>query len=1221
MGLVYRAFDRELGHDVALKTLRSALPDDIYHLKREFRALLDLDHPNLVHLYDLVVASNQCFFTMELIEGPRVDHWVRAQSSGSALSRRAASAVWQLGLGLGALHNAGKLHRDIKPSNVLVTPDDRVVLLDMGLVSHFMSNRSQRSQHGQLAGTLEYMAPEQGRGELLTPAADWFAVGVVIYEALTGSLPWPEAGRQHFGQSLPSPEPPHLRAAGISPELSRLVLDLLDANPGNRPLQPDVMKRLEEVDFERPTPAPALASRAKTTIVGRSRELAQLHAAYEAAEEGQSKIVCIRGSSGIGKTALVERFVDGLDETAQAAVFRSRCHYRELIPFKGIDGIVDQLTRFLVKRPARELEKLLPRSLPELARMFPVLERVRVYAPTLGYNTSSAHPTRHPDPLVAEVEHRAQRDAFACLREILARIAATTRLVLWIDDVQWSDLDSVRLLKSLLRTASPVLFLFSFRAEDATHSPPLKSLLAHIAESEPRARVEWIDVVPLSVDEVEVLASELLDSHRFGPDVARRAAENAHGSPFFLRELIRDLTEDEGSTAAGSLEHDVAELIRARVARLPDPARELVELIAIAGCPLAEHIARRSFEAGGENALSVLRNQSLLRIAPVGGSRGFDVYHDQVREAINAGLSVERKRHLHRKLAHLLEGLADSDPHVLVHHFLMAEQPERAALAARSAADRARGVLAFELEASLVERSLELGVNAEDTWLAHRRIANALSNAGRGSDAAAAFVKAANFLAEQSPGHPDIAKLRVANAEHLLRCGILDQGLDAMYEALRASRIPHQQGTFGAVAWALANRPRVSWHKERHKRRKSPQPTSESDEHTLGMLWSAGVGLSAFFPMRAMEFQVRHSVLAYKTGALPHVARALSTEAIFLSLEGSEKSVREADALQLEAVRISERSGDPVTGVHVAMNTAAIAFFTGRLTQAAELADRAIALCEEYGEMGWERVNSRLFSLGSLGLLGELAELRERQSDGIEEARERGDRYALSCYSVGLPSAVWLADDELPRLRSLAQEALDCMPSTTPSHFMAVLTLAHADLYEGNPEAALKRTMEEWPALKKSFNLRIAFMRMEAMFLRGRVTIACAAKASEKERTRLVKLARADVRSLRDERFAYANHYADCIEACIAVSNGDKALAVELLERAALGFTTLRMGMHAAACRFELAEQLASEQHRSRANFWFDANGVVRPANLCWVFVPVGEPRRPLAKDSSRQSS
>lgn len=1197
MGLVYRAFDRELGHDVALKTLRASLPDDIYNLKREFRSLLDLDHPNLVHLYDLVVGSNQCFFTMELIEGPRVDRWIRSDTAAAALSRRAAAALWQLAQGLSALHSAGKLHRDIKPSNVLVAHDQRIVLLDLGLVSHFLTDRSRRSQHGQLAGTLEYMAPEQGRGEVLTPAADWFAVGVILYEALTGRLPWSDPGGQHLIAHAPAQRPEHY-APGVPEPLSDLVMELLSRDPLARPTHSDVLERLGALDFERPSQVHAVGPRRKLELVGRSRELGLMRGAFDACATA-SHIVCVSGVSGIGKTALVERFADELEEREVATVFRSRCHYRELIPYKAIDGLIDQLSRHLVKLSPRELERNLPRNLPELARIFPVLERVRVYAPTLAHASTVRAGETNPYSPSTEAETRMQRAAFTCLRELLGRLAANQRVVLWVDDVQWSDLDSIRLLKALLRTASPILFVFSYR--DGEPAPALKSLLSHLAENEPAERVHQVEVTPLDEDEIEVLASQLLDGSDWDDDVARRAAHSAQGSPFFLRELVRELV-DRSPASYRSGERNVAELIRERVARLPPEARELLELISVAGCPIAEHIARQS-SLQRDEALSLLRGQSLLRVAPIGGSRGLDVYHDKVREAINEGLSPDQRKALHSRLAHLLERLEDPDPHLLVHHFLMAEQPERAALAAEAAADRARNVLAFELEASLVERALGLGAWADERWQARARIAGALSNAGRGADAARAFAEAAAELEQSAPGDPRVDRLRLASAEHLLRSGFLERGLEAMCDVMRLAGLPYPKSTWGGLTWALANRPRLQFHKERRK--KYLGRANSADDHELQMLWSAGVGLSGFFPMRAMEFQVRHAILAYKSGNAAHVARALSTEAVFLALEASEKSTREADALQLEAVRVSERAGDGAATVHVAMNSAAVAFFTGRPAQATEQAQRAIELCREHGGLGWEQVNTRMFSLSALGLLGEINELRERQAEAMEEARERDDQYALICYSVGLPSTAWLVDDEGDRLRAHAERARERIPATTPLHHLAVLSLAQADLYQDNLSHARELLTQNERLLRRSLNLRISFLRVETNYVLACVHAALANSSSGKEREREIKATVQELRRLRGERFEHAAHYADAIEASIASMRGEKELAIELLERAALGFTTRHLALHAAACRYQLAEQLGSEQHRPRANAWFDTNGVVRPARLCRTLVPI----------------
>jgi len=185
MGEVFAAFDRTQGEMVALKTLMRADGDTLSRFKREFRALQTTAHPNLVSLRELIRDGEHWFFTMELVEGKHFLDYVRG--AGAADHHRLRAVLRQLVGGLLALHDGGLVHRDIKPSNVMVTPEGRVVILDFGLITH-MDPAGQSSATGPV-GTVEYMAPEQAVGRGVGEAADWYSVGVMLYEALTGAVP------------------------------------------------------------------------------------------------------------------------------------------------------------------------------------------------------------------------------------------------------------------------------------------------------------------------------------------------------------------------------------------------------------------------------------------------------------------------------------------------------------------------------------------------------------------------------------------------------------------------------------------------------------------------------------------------------------------------------------------------------------------------------------------------------------------------------------------------------------------------------------------------------------------------------------------------------------------------------------------------------------------------------------------------------------------------
>jgi serine/threonine protein kinase len=263
MGVVYEALDREKNIHVALKTLRERDGDSVLRLKQEFRTLQDVQHPNLVALGELIEEDGVWFFTMELIRGVSFLKYVRpgwnepeSDISPSEDTARPMHMAWrpgvpggappifdeprlraglaQLARGLLALHAAGKIHRDVKPSNILVTEDERVVVLDFGLATSV--EHSATESDSNVVGTALYMAPEQALGGKVGPEADWYSAGVVLYEALVGVPPFLGPNLQVLmdKQRIAPPEP-KLERPGIPDDLNDLAVELLRFDPAARP--------------------------------------------------------------------------------------------------------------------------------------------------------------------------------------------------------------------------------------------------------------------------------------------------------------------------------------------------------------------------------------------------------------------------------------------------------------------------------------------------------------------------------------------------------------------------------------------------------------------------------------------------------------------------------------------------------------------------------------------------------------------------------------------------------------------------------------------------------------------------------------------------------------------------------------------------------------------------------------------------------------------------
>jgi serine/threonine-protein kinase len=236
MAEVYLARDNSLGREVALKVLRERYADDeefVERFRREAISAAALNHPNVVQVYDRGRTENGAFYmAMEYVPGGTLKERMKAE--GSIAPREAAEIASQVADALAIAHDRGIVHRDVKPQNVLLAASGEAKVSDFGIAR--AASTETMTQTDAVLGTLAYMSPEQVRGERVGPASDLYSLGVVLYEMLTGGLPYRGDDPIATAMKHLDEEPPHPRDTNpaVSEELDALVVRLLAKAPGDR---------------------------------------------------------------------------------------------------------------------------------------------------------------------------------------------------------------------------------------------------------------------------------------------------------------------------------------------------------------------------------------------------------------------------------------------------------------------------------------------------------------------------------------------------------------------------------------------------------------------------------------------------------------------------------------------------------------------------------------------------------------------------------------------------------------------------------------------------------------------------------------------------------------------------------------------------------------------------------------------------------------------------
>ena len=1237
MGSVFEARAPD-GTIVALKFIGDASPERLYRFKREFRTLSGIVHPNLVELYELLQVDSDeglssVFFTMERLQG---DHFVVAarrdykplQALDDPGLARLQHLLVGLASGLACIHGHGLVHRDVKPSNVMVTEAGRVVVLDLGLVREV---RTASLDSAAIVGTPLYMAPEQIiNSESVGPAADWYAVGEILWESLTGTMRHEGPVHAILERKLTTDAvSPASLGLAVPPDLERLCKELLSRDPAARPNAAAVLTRLGRADLV----AIEVVTRG---LVGRASETQTLRAVIVAARPGHPSFAAISGRSGYGKTTVIEHVVELARRELGALVFTGHCSERETIPFKALDTALDELAVHLCNHPD-DLTRANPHAqylawaeatqrasspptpvntlhpgVAALARLFPVLRsvpQIRELDDTHLYNA---------DPL------QVRRQAADALADLLARIGAARPLVLVLDNLQWADLDSVQLLEAVLLRAQPpkLALLGSYHEGADTTRPPLMRLLASLRAAE-HMQMHTLAIGPFSEAQASALAAHHLGLAPADP-LPQRIAREAQGSPFFIGELAR-FARAHGGLADSVASLNLDEVIRLRLRALPPAARRLVEILAIAGGRLPRAVALKVVAATAgavdRGTLARLRAEHLLR-ADASEDDALETFHDRIRSTAAQQFIAEHAsddaglRDTHRAIAEALLTLRSDAGHVdnatLAHHFRAANDFGRATYFTQLAAEEAAAQLAFERAAELFAALLALGgLGPREATRVRIQLAQSLANSGQLYAAAKAYGEAVD-TGEGASETERTEWLRRA-AVLLLQTGQHDEGKATLERLLPRVGLSMTHGLASTITRLLAQRARLAF-----RRLELPRPGAttraldEAAAQRLDVCWTANRGLIYIDGITSALFHARHLAMALDSGDPVRTARAIGLEAYLrVVINGSPAdapSIAILDALDAApAVQASPYARGMLcqfrAGVHQMLCR-----FAATLSPYNQGIEILRSQCT--GEMH-EVAQMQAHQAMSLLYLGRVNDLREAAAQLVRACAARPNPYVEGFARGLLGNIVGLATDAVDEAAEhMAAYRRDAPKRFEVHYFNWSCQRAELERYRGDGEQAWACHVEDSPAIEKLTFLRTPWVALE--FQRARACNALALAVRRADPREHLAIARKAAKLCLKQPLPMAEAYGRLALAGAAALEGNPELAVAELRRTVAVYEQLGMASYLAASRRRLAALVGGDEGRELlrlADLWATREHVRRPDRYTDMMAPGFQPQ------------
>ncbi len=680
---VYLAHDSLLDRDVAFALIKTEGLDEAgrTRISREAQAMGRLgSHPHIVAVFDLGLEEGQPYMVSELMGGGDVEGVIAEAPDHKLPIDRAIEIAISVCRALTFAHERGIVHRDLKPGNVWLTADGTAKIGDLGLA--VAVDRSRLTQAGMMVGTVSYMPPEQAMGGEVTPKADLYALGAMLYEMVTGRPPFlGDDPIAIIGQHINTPPVAPSWHSGECPRpLEALIMRLLSKDPSERPESAtDVLAALEAIDVsavEAPSDreAQVLDSLAGGVFVGRQSEMGELKAALEDALSGRGRLVTLVGEPGIGKTRIAQELATyaGL---RQCQMLWGRCY--EGVGAPAYWPWVQAIRSYVREQDPQELRSVMGAGAADIAEIVSDITEVL--------------PDVKPPPQLEPEQARFR--LFDSITAFLKGAGRRQPLVLILEDLHWADRESLLLLEFVTRELANarLLVIGTYRDVEVSRGHPLSQTLGELT----RERLfQRILLRGLSQEDVGRFI-ELVSGAKPPRNMIEAVYRQTEGNPLFVTEIVRLLVQEgvltgdhstdprrEGTTDTWSVRipEGVREVIGRRLDRLSERCNQILTIASVIGRefsidqlkPLIDDLTEDRLMEVLEEALAARVIEELPR--SVGR---YQFTHALIQETLAEELSATRRVRLHARIAEALEALygdqAEAHASELAHHYAEAQ--------------------------------------------------------------------------------------------------------------------------------------------------------------------------------------------------------------------------------------------------------------------------------------------------------------------------------------------------------------------------------------------------------------------------------------------------------------------------------------------------------------------------------------------------------------------